>query len=116
MPLASLKDKILLFWAVMMDDKFQNKYRIPSARLQNWDYASDGAYFITICTKNREHYFGEIVESAPTASLRIPSLPLPPIAPPPINGGFAGIKNPMLHDNISRVIRWYKGRCSFEKR
>ncbi len=43
-----------------MSDKFQNKYRIPSARLQNWDYSSNGAYFITICTNNREHYFGEI--------------------------------------------------------
>ncbi|MBS1760644.1 MAG: transposase [Bacteroidetes bacterium] len=28
--------------------------------MQTWDYANDGAYFITICTKNREHYFGEI--------------------------------------------------------
>ena len=42
-------------------DKFKNKYRIPSARLQNWDYGSNGAYFITICTKNREHYFGKII-------------------------------------------------------
>jgi hypothetical protein len=31
-------------------------------------------------------------------------------------GGFAGEKNPMLNDNISRIIRWYKGRCSFEMR
>ncbi len=43
-----------------MTDKFKNKYRIPSARLQNWDYGWNGAYFITICTYNREHYFGEI--------------------------------------------------------
>ena len=43
-----------------MTDKFHNKYRIPSARLQNWDYRWAGAYFITICTQNREHYFGEI--------------------------------------------------------
>ncbi len=43
-------------------DKYQNKYRIPSARWQDWDYAWDGVYFITICTKNREHYFGEIVD------------------------------------------------------
>jgi putative transposase len=43
-------------------DKFQNKYRIPSARLQSWDYGANGAYFITICTAHREHYFGEIVE------------------------------------------------------
>ena len=41
-------------------DKFQNKYRIPSARHQNWDYRWDGAYFITICTKDRQHYFGKI--------------------------------------------------------
>lgn len=43
-----------------MTEKFQNKYRIASARLQNWNYASQGLYFITICTKNRIHYFGEI--------------------------------------------------------
>jgi putative transposase len=42
-------------------DKFNNKYRIPSARLLNWDYASAGAYFITICTKDRKHYFGECI-------------------------------------------------------
>ena len=31
-------------------------------------------------------------------------------------GGFSGDKNPMLHENISKIIRWYKGRCSFECR
>jgi REP element-mobilizing transposase RayT len=41
-------------------DKFKNKYRIPSARAQWWDYANAGAYFITICTHNRECYFGNI--------------------------------------------------------
>lgn len=41
-------------------EKFQNKYRIASARLQNWNYGSPGLYFVTVCTKNREHYFGEI--------------------------------------------------------
>ncbi len=44
----------------MATEKYLNKYRIASARLQNWDYRSRGAYFITICTANREHYFGEI--------------------------------------------------------
>jgi REP element-mobilizing transposase RayT len=43
-----------------MQNKFKNKYRIPSARLQTWDYANNGAYFITICTQNREHFFGNI--------------------------------------------------------
>ena len=46
-----------------MSDRFQNKFRIPSARFQNWDYGWNAAYFITICTKNRECYFGEIVET-----------------------------------------------------
>jgi REP element-mobilizing transposase RayT len=43
-----------------MPEKFLNKFRIPSARLPQWDYKNTGAYFITICTHNREHYFGEI--------------------------------------------------------
>lgn len=43
-----------------MADKFQNKYRIPSARAAWHDY-NGGDYFITICTGGREHYFGEIV-------------------------------------------------------
>jgi putative transposase len=40
-------------------DKFQNKYHILSARHPNWDYGTNGAYFITICTKNRQYFFGE---------------------------------------------------------
>jgi REP element-mobilizing transposase RayT len=44
-----------------MPDRFRDKYRIPSARLQNWDYGWSAAYFVTICTAHRERYFGEIV-------------------------------------------------------
>ena len=43
-------------------DKYKSKYRIASTRLQTWNYANAGAYFITICTKNREHFFGEIID------------------------------------------------------
>ncbi|MDO9256343.1 MAG: hypothetical protein Q7U54_12580 [Bacteroidales bacterium] len=43
-------------------EKFQGKYRISSARLRNWDYASCGMYYVTLCTKNREHYFGQIMK------------------------------------------------------
>lgn len=42
------------------NDKYKNKYRIPSTRLQNWDYGWEAIYFVTICTKDRIHYFGEI--------------------------------------------------------
>lgn len=31
-----------------------------SPRLQDYDYSQAGAYFITICTYEKEHYFGNI--------------------------------------------------------
>lgn len=44
-------------------DKYKNKYRIPSTRLKNWDYGSNAAYFITICTQDRQHFFGTIANA-----------------------------------------------------
>jgi putative transposase len=143
-----------------MPDKFKNKYRNGTFRLQSWDYSSNGYYFITICTQDRVHFFGNIENGKMILSQQgelaekfwkeIPNqfsfiqlgefvimpnhihgileiIPdyeicgdainrIPTININEINGGFAGIKNPMFHDNISRVIRWYKGRCSFEIR
>jgi len=46
-----------------MSDKFKNRYRISSARLSNWDYSSNAAYFITICTVDRKHYLGAIIDA-----------------------------------------------------
>ena len=43
-----------------MSDKFMDIYRIPSSRLEYWDYGWRAAYFVTICTAAREHYFGTI--------------------------------------------------------
>lgn len=43
-----------------MADLYRNKYRIKSTRLEKWDYRWNAAYFITICTADRKHYFGEI--------------------------------------------------------
>ena len=155
-----------------MAEKFRNKYRIPSARLKNWDYANNGTYFITICTKEMKHFFGKVAEekmdlnvagkmaeeywleigtqfpfvelgsfqimpnhvhgilivnnsAAETrliasknpvdtqfTELKVPSVPteLDGI------GGITGENNPMLGDSISKIIRWYKGRCTFEIR
>jgi len=42
-------------------DKFRNKYRIASTRAPFWDYSNNAAYFITICTKNRICWFGEVI-------------------------------------------------------
>lgn len=221
--------------------KFQNNYRIPSARLENWDYGANGAYFITICTDKMQHYFGKVFEremhlnelgklahdlwqeiTSQFPYVELGNFVIMPnhmhgiliinksvsvmtrlndnktvmtrfIASPPENantnsplidnnvdpqlnnneivktrfiashhenvntnsllndndvdprmidnetvetqliasvldsrlidheirigkGGIAGDKNPMLNENISRIIRWYKGRCSFEMR
>ncbi len=135
-----------------MADKYQNKYRIASARAPWWDYGWNGAYFITICTHNRNHFFGEIVNGtiqlSPVGALahqywqeipnRFPYAQLDAWVVMPnhvhgiliirrdaINrvstetettGGITGTHNPMLHDNVSRIIRWYKGRTAFESR
>jgi putative transposase len=44
--------------------KFNNTYRIPSARHPQWDYGSNAAYYVTICTKNRIPSFGTIDKEA----------------------------------------------------
>lgn len=166
-----------------MQNQFQNKYRIPSARLQTWDYSSNGAYFITICTQNRQHFFGNIHNGVMQLSdigkfaehfwVEIPNhFPFVElgnfvIMPNHVHGiliisdmsvetrfiasengdigftvsenektpfvdenektrliaslqvqtgGFSGNKNPMINDSVSKIIRWYKGRCSYECR
>lgn len=35
--------------------------RRKNNRLQDFDYSQNGAYFVTICTKDKVHLFGEIV-------------------------------------------------------
>jgi len=61
----------------MSDEKFQNKYRIKSARATWHDYG-DGAYFITVCTKNHEHFFGEITAVPNVETRHATSLPRTP--------------------------------------
>ena len=42
----------------MNNHVFREKYRIDSTRLCGWNYAHPGAYFVTVCTKNRFPWFG----------------------------------------------------------
>jgi hypothetical protein len=49
---------------------------------------------------------GDAINRVSTVNQKHPSKP----------GGITRHKNPMLHDNLPRVIRWYKGRVSFECR
>ena len=53
-----------------MSEKFQDQYRIPSARAP-WHNYNGGIYFVTICTAGHAHYFGEIV---PVETVCTPSL------------------------------------------
>ena len=142
--------------------KSKGKHCSESMRLQGYDYGSNGAYFITICTANRKHFFGDVLNGMMHCSevgkcaehywLEIPKqfsfvklgqfvimpdhmhgiliinkdhlcgdainrIPTTKITKDnPQKGGFAGNKNPMFHENISRIIRWYKGRCTYEMR
>jgi REP element-mobilizing transposase RayT len=40
---------------------FRGRFRVESARLPGGDYHSPGWYFVTICTRNRIHYFGSVI-------------------------------------------------------
>ena len=43
--------------------KLEKSYFVrKNPRLKEYNYALGGYYFITICTENKNHYFGEIVE------------------------------------------------------
>jgi REP element-mobilizing transposase RayT len=44
----------------MITDRFQQKYRISSARLSHYDYATAGLYFVTINAKDHQCIFGRI--------------------------------------------------------
>lgn len=46
-----------------MSTKYKNAYRSETTRLKNWDYGSRGFYFVTICTKSKQPYFGRIVKN-----------------------------------------------------
>ena len=132
---------------------YNNKYRIDSSRLKHWDYGRNAAYFVTICTKNRENFFGEILDGemhiAHTEWMRTSDIrdnvvldefvvmpnhmhgiliidkTFDPNAVPVVipdgsgnsnRGGITGEHNPMIQENLSRILRWYKGRVTFECR
>ncbi|MFW6264119.1 MAG: transposase [Cyanobacteriota bacterium] len=40
---------------------YQGKYRSETTRLKHRDYGANGWYFVTICTRNKSYYFGNII-------------------------------------------------------
>ena len=51
--------------------KFKDKYRVESARLRGWDYASAGWYFVTICTHQRACVVLQPVTPAGSVTARV---------------------------------------------
>ena len=45
-------------------DKEKELQKRKSTRLKNFDYSSQGAYFITICTKDRKRILSEIIKTS----------------------------------------------------
>ncbi|WP_129627152.1 transposase [Candidatus Oscillochloris fontis] len=43
-------------------DRYKGRYRVDSTRWATWDYGSNAAYFVTICTAKRIHWFGKVVK------------------------------------------------------
>jgi REP element-mobilizing transposase RayT len=43
-----------------MEERFADKFRIKSGRLNSWDYSTPGIYFVTICTLNHNNFLGKI--------------------------------------------------------
>jgi len=141
-----------------MSNKFHDKYRIATSRLQNWDYSDNGYYFVTICTKERKHYFGEIINNEMNLSeigkitqkywFEIPSyfpfveldefvvMPnhihgiviindrcnsvrrdvINHVSTDDVNKNIFSKKSPMKKHSLGEIIRWYKGRTTFEIR
>ena len=76
--------------------------QFPFARLENFVVMPDHIHGIIIIDKDPSwDAINRVPTKDPTST---------------INGGITGIHNPMIHDSIPRIIRWYKGRCSFEIR
>ena len=44
----------------MNTEYFEGKKGRKSTRLPHWNYVENGWYFLTICTSNRENFFGNI--------------------------------------------------------
>lgn len=47
-------------YMIKANSRFKNQFLTQSLRLKNWNYTSEGPYFITICTYNKQCYFGQI--------------------------------------------------------
>src|SRR3954468_17632193 len=121
-----------------MSIRYKNRYRVPSARLLDWDYRQAGAYAVTICTRHRDRCLGQVVDDRVVLSaigevvaqewLRIPRL-RPSVtldtwlimpdhlhgillfAAPPLPGDEAGKERPNAC-SLGAVVGQFKKNCT----
>ena len=65
--LFSLPICVIMRWVMKMDKEKELPKRKPT-RLKNFDYSSAGAYFVTICIRDRMNILSEIVKTDLTAT------------------------------------------------
>ena len=135
---------------LMTDDIAIYQYpKRDSHRLKGYDYSKEGLYFVTICAKDKRHYFGEIENDRvilneigsivrfywySISSYHPYSCVHEFIVMPNHIHGIVEIteqdnayeirdhnsqkndtmNNPVKHKNLARVVRWYKGRTTYE--
>ena len=63
----------------MTQPLFRDKYRVKSSRLPDRDYGANGYYFVTICTRDRLHFFGDIVIETLQCNVSTDRMQLSPI-------------------------------------
>jgi len=73
-------------WVIKMDNENELPKR-KSTRLKNFDYSSAGAYFVTICIRDRMHILSEIVKTDLTITDKSNGLSVGEgLAPPDVEG------------------------------
>ena len=93
-------------------------------RLKEYDYSTDGAYFITICTKDKEHLLSTIIDRGPLEPPEVRLTPIGEIAHSYL-ASIPGIDKFVIMPNhihliilkengkpISTDIRSFKGLCT----
>ena len=65
-------------------DKDQNSPRRKSTRLKGYDYSTPGAYFVTICTRDRMRLLSEIVKADLTETCQVNNLAVGEGLAPPL--------------------------------
>ena len=63
-----------------------------------------------------DHIHGILIVQGAPAKIDASEPPSTGNSLPNRRGGVTGSANPMLGQNLSRVVRWFKGRCTYEIR